>query len=424
MLLFNERSRKKETEEFNAEVGSSGKYPFLNYNVNAKTKWTNNNSLSIQRDIYNVYMFSQPDLQPVPSKEKIIACWNNLKPSEYVIRSSTATTDNNIPANSPLILKVKFGPIPNNEVLSIVKLDEEYSIGKLPSELKKTIKSIRLVTDDATRITSENGYYYFDVEITRDENFLAQALNSVNPKISLELYLRIYYSNSIGSDTLDIKYRPITITTELHPTPSSEYEIKSSKLGQTYNYSIPIKFNTSNLPLTIISTPKPPKIIDVYGLPTSIDQNLKKLLTDATFQLKGTNEYNGNFSIPINNNYFDINLRSHEIVVLIEFYGNNGTSYKRKLPLKLIAPNEMLEASTTTNIILNGNQELLNSLKSEAILTGNLTVSEFVEKYTSNGQTDIIKLVDGLKELNVLNQIPNGNYVVPVKLVDIEKIKK
>jgi hypothetical protein len=415
---------KKETEEFSGEVGSSGKYPFLNYNLNVKTKWTNNNSLTTQRNIYNVYMFSQPDLLPIPTKEKIIACWNNLKPSDYVIKSTTATTDNNIPANSPLILRVKFGPIPNNEVLTIIKLDEEYSISKLPSELKKTIKSIRLVTDDLARITSENGYYYFDVEVTRDEPFLAQTFNSINPKISLELNLRIYYNNPIGSDTLSVEYKPITISTELHPTPSSEYEITSSKLGQTYKYSIPIKFNISNLPLTIVSTPKPPKIIDVYGLPTSIHQNLKKQLTDASFILKGTNEYTGNFSIPINNNYFDINQRSHEIVVLLEFYANNGTTYKRKLPLKLIAPNEMLEASTATNIILNGNQELLTALKSDAIIKGNLTVSEFIAKYTSNGQTDILKFVDGLKELNVINQIPNGNYVVPVKLVDIEKIKK
>ena len=415
---------KKETDDFNGEFVSSGKYPFLNYNVNVKTKWTNTNSLSTQRNIYNVYMFSQPDLLPIPSKDKIIACWNNLKPSDYVIKSTTATTDNNIPAYSPLILRVKFGPIPNNEVLSIIKLDEEYSIGKLPSELKKIVKSIRLVTDDLARITSENGYYYFDVEITRDETFLAQTFNSINPKISLELNLRIYYNNPIGSETLDVKYKPVTITTELHPTPSSEYEITSSKSGQTYKYSIPIKFNISNLPLTIISTPKPPKIIDVYGLPTSIDQNLKKQLTDTSFQLKGTNEYSGNFSIPVNNNYFDINQRSHEIVVLMEFYANNGTPYKRKLPLKLIAPNEMLEASTATNIILNGNQELLTSLKSDAILTSNLTVSEFVAKYTSNGQTDVLKFVDGLKELNIINQTPNGNYIVPVKLVDIEKIKK
>jgi hypothetical protein len=365
-------------------------------------------------------MFSQPDLISIPSKEKIIACWNNLKPVENGVKY--AATEN-IPANSPLILKVKFGPIPNNDVLPIIKIDEDYSLSKLPNN-RKIIKSIRLITDDPARITSENGYYYFDVEITRDEAFTSQTFNSISPKVSIDLSLRIYYNNPIDGDTLDVKYKPVTLTTELHPTPSSEYEISSSKNGQSYKYVIPVKFNTSNLPLTIITTPKPPKIIDVFGLPTSIDQNLKKQLTDASFQLKGTNEYACSFTIPVSNNYFDINQRSHEIEVLLEFYANNGTSYKRKLPLKLLAPNEMLENTTASTILLDGNKELLNSLKTDAIITDTILVSDVITKYTKNGQTDILGLADELKEIKVINQTPNGNYIVPARLVNIARFKK
>lgn len=411
---------RRDSEDFNGEVSSSGKYPFLSYNLNTKSSWTNTGTLSTQRNIYNIYMFSQPELTPIPTKDKIIVCWNNLKPANNGVK--LANTDN-IPANSPLILKVKFGPIPNRKVLPIIKLDEEYSLNKLPQN-KKIIKSIHLINDDPARITSENGYYIFDVEVERDEAFTSQSFNSLSPVVSVDLSLRIYYNNPIDNDTLDVKYKPIMLKTELHPTPSSDYEISSSKVGNTYKYTIPVKFNTPNLSLTVVTNPRPPKIIDVFGLPTAINQNLKKHLSESSFQLRGTNEYTCNFSIPVENNYFDINQRSHEIEALIEFYANNGVPYKRKLPLKLLAPNEMLEQSTASNILIEGNKELLNSLKTDAFLNSNLKVSEIINKFTENEQTDILGLVDELKGLNIINQTPNGSYLVPAKLIDVNKIKK
>lgn len=410
---------KTQTEIYSAELNSSGKYPFLGYNLSSTGKWTNSIEEFGQRNDYNIFMFKRPDFTNVPTKEEILKCWDKVKSSSHII---SLNSSDNIPANTPLTIKVKFGPVPNKNVLNLIELDEDYTLKSLPVD-KKFIKSLRLVTDDPSRITNQNGYYTFDVEILRDEVFLRENVDVIGSIISAEVPLRIYYNNPIGNDTLDIKYRPINLTTELFPTPSSDYEISGLKDVNVYKYNTLIRFNVSNQPIVVVSNPKPPKVVDVFGLPTSIAQSLKNHLTESSFQLRTINEYSFNFSIPQTNNYFDINHRSHEIEVLLEFYANNGRTYKRKFPLKLLAPKEMLEQSTASTILISNNGELISSLNLDALLVDDIKVSEFVNSYTKNGDTDVLGLVDALQVQKIINITPDGNYIVPANLINVDKIR-
>jgi len=407
------------TKEVNAEASSSGKYPFLSYNLNTKTKWTDSNNTKWERNIYHVFMFKQPEFINVPSKEQIIKCWNNLKPSP---NSINLYISNNIPANGPLIIKAKFGPIPNKDVLTLIKVDEKYTKKSLPDN-KKFIKSINLITD-SKRLTNDGEYYTFDIEIERDENVINQNSNLIGSTLSANLPFRIYYDNPIGNDTLDLKYTPINLKTELFPTPTCDYQLNATKELKYYKYNTTIDFNTANQPITIVSNPKPPKVIDVFGLPTSIDQSFKKFIIESSLQLKTTNKYILNFSIPVTNNYFNVNQRSYEIEVLLEFYTNDGTLYKRRLPVELLAPKEMIEENIASTILINGNGELINSLNLNAYADDTTKISELINKSQIDGNIDILGFIEKLKEKKIITLTPTGSYIVPVNLIDFNLLKK
>ncbi len=403
----------------NLAGSSAGNYPFVRYDVKTSSNWTSSKKFTTQQNIYNVYMFKQPELTNIPDVKAIVGCWDRLKANskiEYV-------SNNIIPANSPLYLKVKFGPVPNSEALSSVKLDEKFTLNSIPAN-QQFIKSVKLITEDPKRITSDNEYYYFIIEIERNENFLTQNYTPLSNVISAQLPFRIYYNNPVGSDTLDIIYSSIEVQTERYPTPVCDYVVEPQKDGMWYKYKTDVNFNISNYPITIANLPKPPKVIDVFGLPESIEMLFKKYLTDATFQLKGLNEFAMTINIPVKNNFFNINQRSHEIVLLLEFYASNGTLYKRKLPLTLNAPEDLIENNSNLPILIKNNGELLELLNRNAPINQSLTIGDIINKYQAgNKSIDIVNLVKDLKKYDVLTISVFGYYYVPMKYIDITKLR-
>ncbi len=402
----------------NGSLSSSGNYPFIRYDVKTNSNWTSSKKFTSQQNIYNVYMFRQPSFTDIPGVNDITRCWNRLKPDSKIEYVST----NIIPANSPMFLKVKFGPVPDSEALSLIKLDEKFTLNAVPAN-QQFIKSVKLITNDPKRITYDNEYYYFIIEIERNEAFLTQNFTPLSNVISAELPFRIYYDNPVGNDTLDIVYAPVEIQTERFPTPVCDYEIDPQKDGISYQYKTDVSFNVSNYPISIANLPKPPEVVDVFGLPESIEQSFKKYITDAEFRFKGLNDFSMTINIPVRNNFFNINQRSHEIVLLIEFYASNGTLYKRKLPVKLNAPAGLTEQTSTLPVLIKDNGELLELLNRNAPINQDMTIGDLINKHQTDSDTDVANLVKDLKKYNVLTTSVFGYYYVPVKYIDVTKIR-
>ena len=412
---------KKEEEKFTSELNSSGKYPFLSYGLKASAKWSNSSSFTSQRNIYNVFMFSEPTLTGVPTIADILKNWNNLTPNNSITFPST----NNIPLNSPMIATVVFGPIPNTEIFPLIKLDEKFSLSKLPND-KKFVKNIKLINDPSRIKPEREGYYTFEIEFYRDEKFLSQNINSIGDIISAELPIRIFIDNPIGNDTLDKIYDNIEIKTERFPVPTiSEYELIPIKSDNSFKYSATVKFNTTNS-LNVSNSPRPPKISEVYGLPNAVDENIRKNLRASSFSLKGNNEFTFTFTFPEKANYFDINQRSYDIDIVVDFIASNGVSYLRKIPVRLIGPKEMIDASNqTASILINDNGQLLEALDKKAFVSEQKTVQDFINSNTKQDKTfDVLSFVDDLKKNNKLSVSPDNKYFVPAILIDQSKLKK
>ncbi len=400
-------------------ANSAGNYPFVRYDVKSNSDWTSSRKFTTQQSIYNVYMFKQPELTNIPSVQQILNCWDRLKANakpEYV-------SNNVIPANAPLLIRVKFGPIPNDEALSSIKLDENFTLNSIPVN-QRFIKSVKLITDDPNRISFDNDYCYLIIEVERNESFLTQNFNQLSHIISAQIPFRIYYNNPIGQDTLDIVYSPIEVQTERYPTPISEYELTPIKDDRYYKYQTVVRFNTSNNNITIANFPVPPKVIGAEGLPKDIEQSFIKYLTETSFSLKNLNEFTMTINLPVKNNFFNINQRSHEIVLILEFFASNGTSYKRKLPVQLIAPKDLIDQNSTLPVLIKDNGELLSLLNRNAIITKDITVGDLISKYQSNNKTnDITGLIKELKKHDVLSTSVFGYYYVPIKYIDVTKMK-
>lgn len=425
--------KNKETQKYSANVNSSLDFPFIKASLSANATWTTASNFSSQSNIYNIYMFSSPQLVSIPSVSQIIRSWSNLTPKGTAISFPTSGTAS-IPVDGPLIGKVVFGPIPDNSMLPLLKVDENYS--KAFMKNNPFITRIKLITDDPQRIVAaNNGYYTFDLEFYRDNSYIQNTYTTVGPTISANIPIKIFVDNPIGTDTLKKIYDNITITTDRYPIPQVDnYEIASSKSENGYDYKFSIFFSTpTNKPINIVSSPQPIKITQVFGLPTSINDSFSSDIKSSSFKLKDNNKYDFVFTIPQTAKYFDINHRSYDVEVLFEFNGDNGISYKRKLPVRIIGPKDLIaQLNTAAAIAIRDNAQLISSLNTSAILENNKTIQDLITSNTKsvdgNNNLDVLSLINDLKKANKVTDNPDNNspnkYFVVSTILDISKLNK
>jgi len=410
------------TEEFDytAEVSSSGKFPFLSYGLNASSKWVSSDKFTSQKNIYQIYMFQQPVLAKVPSPEDILRAWKKLTPSG----KSVTYSSNTLQQSSPLILKVKFGPIANRSIFPLITLDEDYSLNQISN---KFIKTIKLINDDETRITSNgNGYYTFDVELYRDEDFIANQLNKLGEITTTEIALRIYIDKPVASQYLEKIYDRVKIQTERHPTPTvSSYDLESTKNGNEYKYVTRVKFSSNSADHSVGTNPRPPRVIEVFGLPTTIDEPMKAAIKAGSFSLKANNEFDFAFSLYEPSSFFSINKRSYEVELLLEFFAGNTTNVtKRKLPVRIVGPQDAFEtANVTTDILIQSNTQLLTVLNRDMRLDDKRKLGDVIDTYKQNETIDVLSLIEELKKLNLIN-VTGENYLVSSRIVNIRSLGK
>lgn len=411
--------------KFNTQLNSSGKFPFLSYGLDASAKWDNSTSLSKQGKIFTVCMFSPPSLIRVPTPDEILTNWKRLNniSNEIVFPSS-----NTIPASKPLVVQITFGPLPNSTVAKAVRIDQQYSLSKIDSALS-FVKSIKLVTDDENRIKPANdGYYTYDLEITRNEDFLQNNFSSLSHILKASFPIRLYLDVPIGEKYLEKVYDKISVETERLPNPVyNNYEVEATQEAGTgrYVYKATISFSTPNN--TLIPSSPPIRITEVFGLPPNIDQAFKSDITKSLFSPKGSNDFELKFSIASDSKYFDVNNRSYDVEILIEF-SSQGSTYKRKLPVRLLGPDNQIAASAssniTSNITLRDNGELLKNIDKSATLTDGRTVSNLITKYTDpiNNSLDLIGFVEELKQFTDLTITTGNQYSINPKYLEVERL--
>ncbi|HOK37399.1 MAG: hypothetical protein WHW07_03830 [Bacteroidales bacterium] len=389
-------------------------FPFVNIQTNQSNEWIFNYKLNISQNTYDIYMFDIPELTELPSSSKILNCWKRLSSNCHI----DFVSSNMLVSGKKLQLRVKFGPIADFESIKNIILDEKYTLSKIPDN-KKFVKSIKITSDPGKISIDDDNFCYLIVEVLRDENFISLNYSTLSTIISNNLYLRLYYDISCGKDTLDIKYAPVEIITERFPSPRADYEIKPVKLDKFFEYSSIINFYSNNTQFSVGTAPFPPRITELKVISGSVDQKFHQCLKEASFKIKNINQFELSFKIPAINNYFSAEQRSIELIAVIEFYSTSGNLYKRQLPLKLIAPDEMLNKRLPNlQVIIKDPNELLKLLDNNAVLPDGKTIQKAKEGFDFKNDEDNIKFIKYLKRNNVITESVFGHFKVYVKFLN------
>ncbi|SDG98599.1 hypothetical protein ACRQ5D_21740 [Mucilaginibacter sp. P25] len=191
---------------FTASVNGSGTFPFLSYGLIDNTNWTKTDELSTSSRNYHVYFFKQPNFINILTKDEILKAWSQVTtlPDPVTISSST------ILPNKKLIVQIKFGPVAKGS-FSNIKLDTAYSFLHLKST--RFIKNIVLDNDPKDVVNNGDGFYTFNIEVTRNEDFIASNSSSVSKTISNTFPIRLYFDNPLNNKYLENVYTNIQLQT-------------------------------------------------------------------------------------------------------------------------------------------------------------------------------------------------------------------
>ncbi|PMD95546.1 hypothetical protein BWI97_14415 [Siphonobacter sp. BAB-5405] len=409
----------KDEIKFDHQMSSSGKYPFLSYQLDGSVKWGSSSNMKSSTNTFYTYMFEKPNLTTLPTVDDIEKTWKLL--SKITNPINTLTTKN-IPSDQPLLLSVTFGPLPYQDVINLVSLDFDYSKKNMEGN-SEYIKSIKLIKDNP--ISNGNGYYTFKISIERDEQKIMDDFNSINNIANISIPFRLFIDKPINDKYLDIKYDKYDLTTERYPNPFCEvYDVIPSlnPLDNTFKYNTKVRFKLPNINMVIINSPKPPRVIDLLGLPLGVSEDLKKSILASKFTLTNINEYNLEFDIPLNSKHFNINQRSYDLEAVIEFSANNNR-YIRKLPLRINAPKQLIETNNiVSNITFKDNIQLINSLNLKAKVNDDITISDLKNQFDKGENFDTLAFIEALKKVTNLSITSDNSYVIDPKYLIINKV--
>lgn len=445
-------SESKYSSTNNVSVTAAGGVTLPGFNVSAKgsAQWGYSKNITTALKTYDIYMFRKPKLVKVPLPDDINRNWKKL--SNYSTNPVDLSKGDLLSSSKPLIIPIKFGPIPAiTDIFHTIRLDEDYVykniVIKVDNQISSTvaldphnfIRHIALVTDDQSRIkpsTQNDGCYWFDLEIYRNDDYL-NTFVSAGQQISLTIPLKVYFDlPNLGVRAGDPQYLTKTydafsIRTELTPTPYvNTYNIVPTKdaTSNSYIYSIMFYFDKSQT-LTISSVPRQPSISDVFGLPASVDQSLGNLIKNTSriksvIDASGGSSYQLTFNIPVENNYFNNNFPLYNIGLGISFYAknlldNSNPAYKRLLLIGLNQPEQSIVKTDTTkpDVILKNNQALVNSLNATAVLQNGQTVGQLLSANTKDSKLNVLSFIDDFKKLSNTS-VTNSTYVVDKKFVN------
>jgi hypothetical protein len=410
-----------------ADLKVMGNVPgYITAKVNSEINWSKSNSFSIAQNLYHIYMFGPPQLVSVPTPEIIIDNWKKMT-SGLVREVKAENSSAIIPYEDPLKVYIKFGPIVSPDMLQNIKLDEEYTLSAQPQAMK-IVKNVSLVLENSKLIG--NGFYLFEVQLTRNNDFLDTLKIGGNAILKVDLPFRLYVNHPVENKVLDVKYDPQTFQTEAKPIPLSKSPVNANKVGTDYNYVTDLSFDVSGSMVIANSTASKPKIIDISGLPSNLGEDLKQTLLDnysVTYQ--NPNQFELRFSIPAKSKFFDVSKTNYKVELKFEFLksGNKPAKFVRVVPMQFNLPNDLPTPLSNTfikTISFNTNQELVEALDTSAIVKDGRKLNQLVEANTKEGKLDILGLIKDLETHANLTISPDYHYIIGSEFIDLKKLRK
>jgi hypothetical protein len=409
--------------QFNAEFnGSYSQLPFLSINSSNKINWGQSTSLKVKAEIYDIFMFDKPQMASIPKPEIILTNWKRLSN----IPDNVIQVSDNIPSKKPLEIQVKFGPIVHYDFINNIKLDEKYTLDKMPAD-KKFIEKIELINSDGAYIYDEKtNIVTFNIKIHRNEDFIKEYSSSA--QLSTKLDIRLYYDQAVKINNtdkfLEIIYKGIPASAELKPILNVSNDIvNAEKNGNDYlfKYSGSFDLNTGQ---NIVQRPK---VIDVLNIPAQTISSFKDRVKNTIFTLKANNEFDFTIKIPYDVKVFTTNQREMNIELLVEFLDSKNNTFRRKIPITLLANEEQIKTDTTSivPIAFNSTESLIASLNDKTQLSDGTTVNDLKVKHTdgTTGQLNINNFLEELRSKSEMTISLDSKYLIKPMFIDNDKLK-
>ena len=400
---------------FNSSVNGSGTFPFLSYGIDDKTNWTKTNEMTSGARDYKIYLFKQPQLVKILSTDQIIQSWKDVStiPDPISIKSPLVL------ANTPLVIQVKFGPVPTSEFSSL-RLDTAF----IMKNLKGTnfIQKIMLNNDPKSVVNNTDGYYIFNIEITRNEDFIANNSTSSSKVITATFPLRLYFDNAVNGKYLETVYSPIKIQTETLPVPYlNPYNMVPTKDANFYTFKSNLQFDIPD-GMSIKTSPVPPKILDVQST-TNASPELIALAKNAMLKPVSNNTFEISFKVPVAKQYFSFTQPFHSFYCIVNFTGDNQT-YSRRCEFTLTGADDQITTSAQTAnvpVVLNNNNEVITALDTNAKVNDGRKISDIIVANTENGRLNVVTFIDNIKKVTNLSVTKDNKYIIDNKYLSSKK---
>lgn len=408
--------------KFDGSVDAKGSFPILSLGGNVSASWTRNSTNTSNWNVYNVIMFDTPELIKFPSVKEIKQQWENI--TRNLITKPNLVNGKYLPYDGDLILNVSFGPLPADNIpISYVVVDRDYTINSFKNK-QEMISDVSLNLSNTKPLG--DSIYSIEVVLKGNKAFYESANDS--SQLSLDIPLRLYLINNIGSDTLAIKYSPFQIVTENKPMPylaDNTQLISTGKKNSIYSYSTIVNIDpptTGNFKLNL-SGKDMPSILDL--LDTKADLK-NKFLSNCHISPAGAanNSFKLDFQID-STAFYDYFPSTTSLNIKIQFKGENKESetYIKPLILPIALPEDVVKDHLkrpigTLSFI--SNNDLISAIDTSIrVSIGPDTAKTSIGSLIKDSKTAQAKLnlIDALKKNTDLIVSPENKYLISTKYI-------
>lgn len=384
------------------EISSSGNFPFLSYDSNAQANWTKSNEVHIEERTYDVYLFSKPRCEPIPSVEKILSNWEVLSRN---IPNAISLPNPEILPQKELIVEVSFGPIPNEKVLPLVRLDEKFSISMQKQD--KFVNKIKLIPGSQTPIPGKKNYYKFKVAIWRDEAYLGSTHFNGRKLLRCNLPLRFYIDQQVNDKYLDKIYDNINLETQVYPYISSETNWLPYPKKDIINYKPTLQFFTgTNEQYSVENL----TVYDVFGMSPLFENVFKQQILSAYFRARPGGLYEMYFPVNSNSDYLALAGGNSEVKIGFKFR-INGDDYTRLLTVRIFAADL---AKISQDVRYDDPSELYSELNLDALTPTGTKISDIQKLNDNNSGLRVNGFINSLIESKVIKQA-GSSFIIDSK---------
>lgn len=406
---------------YNADVEAKFSIPILSLSSKAKGNWDEARNLNSKFTSYTVIMFDRPQLIEIPALDQIEAAWKSLSSGFHNIPGVKGSST--LPYNSELSIVLKFGPIPNTNILNTsLEIDKQFTFSKIGAN--NLIKDITL---DKSESKADNGGIYA-IKLDFVPNDLV--INDLNKDSVLDIPIRLYYSNIVGKDTLDIKYDPLSLKSEAKPLPFYRKEFVQQKLVKkhSYEYQGDIYIDPPGNFTLVNSGSNIPQIIDIAGLNASNQSVVKTKIIHSCNTTSNSIANSFHLTFELDSTYFYNSIPDGDpLEFLVQFYDNNSKTirpFNKKLLMNIIFPDEVISSKyvnkKNATALFSSNLSLLEAIDTSIVLKSNITLGEYIATLRKQNVTSPLAIVEAIKNNTDLTLTVDNKYLIGTRYLKKE----